>query len=58
MSGLRTSATYHGLSILRMRVADYKRFMPEWPALWQSQSFERTANELEAALKAKESPCH
>ena len=39
------------LRIAQRRASDYKRFLPEWPALWQS--FQRDAERIEAALKGK-----
>ena len=39
------------LRIAQRRAADYKQFILEWPALWQS--FQRDAERIEAALKGK-----
>ena len=38
-------------SDLMHRAASYRRFIPDWPALWQS--FEREAAQLRAAEKTR-----
>jgi len=45
----KVTASRAGLRNLRLRVEDYRRFIPQWPALWQSLL--RTADELEATMK-------
>ena len=37
------------LSDLEARASDYRRFLPEWPALWKS--FERDAQVMREQLK-------
>lgn len=37
------------MRLAQRRAEDYRRFIPEWPALWQS--FARDAARIEAALK-------
>ena len=45
----KVTASRAGLRNLRLRAEDYRRFIPQWPALWQSLL--RTADELEATMK-------
>lgn len=53
MSRLASSRALNNptLRIAQRRADEYRRFIPEWPALWQS--FQRDAEQIKAAMKGQ-----